>query len=463
MKDIYNKIKKNDVSGYVIVSIGLFMVVTAANLDMASHFLNWAETFFSPAHGALYTSVAIMVLGSILIYRQQVSYKQQIKESSIHNYDNHHKHELIVYRSILNRFNLFLGFSSPAKLVCIGVVILILAGPFDLAWHTAFGLDGLLSPSHTLFRIGEAIAGIGALWGIVTTSGVTNYKPNNNDDKGKAIDMSQVNHQIDKVSADNSDSCANPPTNGNSNSRLNHYHRLYPLFIVISVAALWRTAAGFTGMVTLPFSNTVYFNFNPNPFLAVYIASICFPFFTSIMLFCSFKLGNYNFDDSLRGVKARIVQWRAKFGILTSTGFAYMLITIFTTFLPNRFLVPSIPWYVLNIIPIIAVDVLLTLVYANPFSSNTNKRIVKYSAGAILGLISITLQYPYVAITYSELIPPHQVLRPDNISMIYLKTMAEVWPWLIVPSIAGGIFGIIVGSKILAYKAQPRPIKSKLT
>jgi hypothetical protein len=457
IKDIYNKIKKNGVSGYLLVSIGLFMVVTSANLDMASHLLKWAETFFSPAHAALYASVAIMILGTIWIYRQQISYRQQIKQRSIHNYDNRDKHELLIYPKFLNPLYLLIEFPFPAKLVCIGVVILTLAGPLDLAWHTAFGIDGLLSPSHTVFRIGEAIAGIGALWGIVTSSRVTNYKPIKNDDIDRTSDMSQVKHKIDKVSVDNSDTSANPVTGGDSTAYLNHYHTLYPLFIVIAVAAVWRTATGFTSMVTLPYSNTINFHWNPDPFLAVVIATICFPFFTSIMLFCSFILGNYNLDDGSRGIRVRLGERRAKFGILTSTAAAYMLITIFTSILPFKFMVPSIPWYTLNIIPIFAVDVLLTVVYANTMSSKNDKTIVRCIAGAVLGLTFITLYYPYIGLTYSELVSPHQFLRLDNIGT-YFKTMGEVFPWIIVPSIASGIFGMIVGSKILALKAQQRPI-----
>ena len=40
------------------------------------------------------------------------------------------------------------------KLVTIGAIMLVAAGPFDYAWHLAFGLDGLLSPSHAVLTIG---------------------------------------------------------------------------------------------------------------------------------------------------------------------------------------------------------------------------------------------------------------------------------------------------------------------
>ena len=49
-----------------------------------------------------------------------------------------------------------------------------------------------------------------------------------------------------------------------------------------------------------------------------------------------------------------------------------------------------------------------------------------------------------------------------NIDIIYFKTMEE-FPWVIVPAIASGIDGIIVGSKLLAFEGQQRPIRSRLT
>ncbi|MGA7692746.1 MAG: hypothetical protein WCA61_10595, partial [Nitrososphaeraceae archaeon] len=48
------------------------------------------------------------------------------------------------------------------------------------------------------------------------------------------------------------------------------------------------------------------------------------------------------------------------FGILSLTGAAFIVINIATSIIPNEHLVPTIPFYVLNILPIIAADILLT-------------------------------------------------------------------------------------------------------
>ena len=50
-----------------------------------------------------------------------------------------------------------------------GVSMLILAGPLDFSWHSAFGLDGLLSPPHLTLTIGMLAGSIGALIGITSS------------------------------------------------------------------------------------------------------------------------------------------------------------------------------------------------------------------------------------------------------------------------------------------------------
>ena len=54
----------------------------------------------------------------------------------------------------------------PAKLVIVGVVMLISAAPVDFGWHSAFGLDGLLSPPHFVLVSGMIVGSAGALAGL---------------------------------------------------------------------------------------------------------------------------------------------------------------------------------------------------------------------------------------------------------------------------------------------------------
>ena len=61
----------------------------------------------------------------------------------------------------------------PAKLVIVGVIMLISAAPVDFAWHSAFGLDGLLSPPHFVLVSGMIIGNAGALIGLTQNVKVT--------------------------------------------------------------------------------------------------------------------------------------------------------------------------------------------------------------------------------------------------------------------------------------------------
>jgi hypothetical protein len=384
-----------------------------------------------------------MIVGSICVYFQQVSLKiETLKNGAALNGNANSRDSKIKHHNNIGFLKIL---PIEAKLVCIGVIILAFAGPFDLAWHTAFGIDGLLSPSHATFRIGEAIAGIGALWGIVSSSGIIENKPR--EKNRRTIERNELNNDMRKEYGNISYFATDSIPNTYGIIRPKNPHILYPLFIIVAVVAIWRTATGFTSMVTLPFSNTIHFQWNPDPYLAIMLASFFFPFFTSIMLYCSFRLGFYSVDNRSGNKNSKLDIQRCKFGILTFTGLAYMLITITTSILPNKFIVSTIPWYLLNIIPILAVDILLTFFYGRPNNNDTNNRKVKLISGAVLGLTFMTLYYPYVGLTYSELLQPNEFPRAETLSLFYFRAMGEIFPWLIIPAVASGIFGIMIVSK----------------
>jgi len=414
VRNEYDKINKNKFSGFLLISIGLFVVVTAANLDMANHWLNKPETFFSPPHAAVYTGVAIMIFGSIWALMRNFPARNQ----SVVNKGN--DKEVNKLSSESDRNFKFEGLSNielfplSIKLIFYGVIVLALAGPFDLTWHTLFGLDGLLSPSHATFRIGQALCGIGAVLGIVSTF--------------RSID---------------------------STAEHNEYRNLYLVAIIIAMASLWRVIGGVISMVTLPFSNTYNFQWNPDPLAAVIIATVCFPFFIALMLFCSFRLGNSSIDNKFTDNKSKSAAEEGfKFGILTATGTAYVIITLFTAVIPNKYLLTIIPFYLLNIVPIIAADILLTKVYTQS-NSDKPRKVARIIAGAILGITFFTLQYPYIAYTYNEVMQNPEVISPLNVNTVYLG-MIQVLPIIIVPSILAGVFGVMMGSYLFPHhSAQP--------
>jgi hypothetical protein len=362
------KAKRNPITGYILVSLGVLLSASSGSWDITNHLLNRPETFFSPPHAGLYLGVAIVISGSIMMLHYYRS------SSTISNNDHHYINKLI-------------HLPLPMKLVIIGAVMLVSAGPFDFAWHSAFGLDGLLSPSHSVLTIGMAISSIGALLGMLS---------NNNDQ------------------------------NNNNKS-----HAVSPILIVIGIIPVWIIVSGLIHMVSLPFSDTEYFKFNPDPTLAAIIATLAFPFIVSFILFSSFELS------------VRSGRTKGMFGILSITGAIFIIINLSTAILTNEHLTPTIPFYILNIIPIVAVDIILSKL------SIPKTKIVNYVAGAILGSTFLMLYYPLITHTYNEVLLNPQTVWPSLTSSIYFKMIDEVYPLIVIPAMATGILGTIISTKLI--------------
>ena len=362
------KAKRNPITGYILVSLGVLLSASSGSWDITNHLLNKPETFFSPPHAGLYTGVAIVLSGSIMMLsRYYRSY------SNISNNDHY--------------INKLIDLPLPMKLVTIGVIMLVSAGPFDFAWHSAFGLDGLLSPSHSVLTIGMAISSIGALLGMLSSN-----NDQNNDKKSHAVS---------------------------------------PILIVIGITPVWIIVSGLIHMVSLPFSDTEYFKFNPDPTLAAIIATLAFPFIVSFILFSSFELS------------VRSGRTKGMFGILSITGATFIIINLSTAILTNEHLYPTIPFYILNLIPIVAVDIILSKL------SIPRTKIVNYIAGAILGSTFLMLYYPLITHTYNEVSLNPQTVWPSLTSSIYFQMIGKVYPLIIIPAMATGILGTIISTKLI--------------
>jgi hypothetical protein len=295
--------------------------------------------------------------------------------------------------------------------------MLVSAGPFDFAWHSAFGLDGLLSPSHAVLTIGMAISSIGALLGMLAGNDYQNNNNNNN------------NHEYSNKSSKFNSSIVDSTNNNSNNNNTNH--AISPILIVIGIIPVWIIVSGLIHMVSLPFSDTDYFKFNPDPTLAAIIATLAFPFIVSFILFSSFELS----------VKSR--RTRGMFGILSITGTIFIIINLTTAILPNEYLVPTIPFYILNIIPIVAADIILSKL------SIPRTKIINYVAGAILGSTFFMLYYPLITHTYNEVVLNPQAVWPSLTSSLYFKMIGEIYPLMVIPAMATGILGTIISTKII--------------
>jgi len=202
-------------AGYVLVSLGVLLAAGGGSWDINNHLLNKPETFFALPHAVLYAGAGSSVTGAVMLFLTS------------------RRAGSIIW---------------PIKLVVAGIAMLVAAGPVDFAWHSAFGLDGLLSPPHFVLVSGMIVSSAGALAGMVYHG-------------------SMAFREL----------------------------RLSPPLIVIGMLPVWLAASGMVDMFSLPFSRTGYFNFDPHPVLGVAVATLAFPILVSVLVCSSSALAGRRF------------------------------------------------------------------------------------------------------------------------------------------------------------------------
>lgn len=328
--------------GYVLVSIGVLLAAGGGSWDINNHLLNKPETFFAPPHAVLYTGVGGVVAGAVTLYSTSRS----------------------------------AGFvSRPIKLVVAGVILLVTAGPVDFAWHSAFGLDGLLSPPHFVLVSGMVVSSIGALAGMVQ-HGSTAFRE----------------------------------------------FRLARPLILVGVLPVWLAVSGVVDMFSLPFSKTDYFNFDPHPVLGVAVATLAFPAMMSVMVFTSSALSG------------------RRFGVVSAVAAAFIVTGMLASIIPNSALIPTIPFYLVNIIPFVAADALLSF---------SRSKVSLYAAGAIVGIAFLTLYYPLIVYTYGVVLG-HERIWPSMIANAYFEMLGTLMPLVITPAAAMGVIGALAGDRLIS-------------
>jgi hypothetical protein len=455
MKGFQRNMIQNKIAGYLLVSIGILLTASAGGWDITNHLLNKPESFLSPPHAALYTGVSMVIVGAIMIYICDGGLRDTECRGMLHSRSNRRSKVFNLHIDVKHLTSLPLS----VKLVFVGVTMLVAAGPFDFIWHSAFGLDGLLSPPHSILTVGMALCSIGAFLGIITSNWMSihdNKRLNKDNDLNTIVESGPNNSELlDTYTKEKNYVYRNP------------IKSIGPLLIVVSILPVWLTISGLIHMASLPFSNTPFFNFNPNPVLAVLIATICFPFLISLTLFSTFRLVEVH-NEGLNRMPGSDSPWKERgvtgFGIMSLTGTAFIVVNIATSIIPNEHLISTLPFYVLNILPIIAADILLTMVSSNKSNNDryTNRvRWIEYLAGGILGLVFFTVYFPLITHTYNEVLPNSQPVWPSLTSTIYFKMVNDVGIFLIPPGILMGILGVVVASKIFTFKNERQMIKSK--
>ena len=258
------------------------------------------------------------------------------------------------------------------KIQLIGIGLLTGAGPLDFIWHSYFGLDGLLSPPHFTLITGMFLCSVGGMIGI------SRYL------------------------------------------KFNNSQSIAKYLLILAVIPVWLSASGIISSLSLPFSSTDFFEFNPEPTIAFIIASLAYPFLISLSLTLIFRLSNY------------------QFGILSILGGLFLLIYSSTAIIPNFAMFDTIQFYSLNLIPFIIADIFLKL---------NRSKFSLFFAGGLVGSVFYMVYYPYVMYTYNEILLG-KLVSPSLIYFVYFELIQTVLVYTLIPAIIMGILGVVISGKL---------------
>lgn len=263
------------------------------------------------------------------------------------------------------------SFKISLNLGIIGIGMLISAGPIDYLWHSNFGLDGLLSPPHMTLIVGMMITSIGGMIGLVRY------------------------HILSGTNASK-------------------------FLIVIGLLPIWLSSSGFISSLSLPFSETDFFDFNPDPTFALIVATFCYPLLISLILITSSRLS------------------KNRFGIISLIGGMFLAIYGTTAILPNLAMSETILFYSTNLIPLIVSDYII---------SKSNFRYSKYIGAGILGSTFYMFYYPYIMYTYNEVLLG-RLVSPSLIYNIYFELIVDVFFLTLIPAVIASIIGCYFSNQI---------------
>ncbi len=410
---------------YFLISIGAAFQISGADWDIVSHGLKKVESFLTPPHAMIYSGVILtigsVIFGLILFYRsslyiskRQTSAKRAIgsfsifeklrsKQSQQQVKKKEQEHSLLQQQK--GGLSLLLPF--PMKLAIIGAILLSIAGPFDYLWHFALGIDGLLSPPHTVLVTGILMASLGGLFGIYG-----HYK--NNHRSSYVINIS----------------------------------------LIISFGIFLIVAAGMIFLFTLPFSKGKYFDFNPQPFAAIWTEIITIPFVMGLSLYCISSSSKIPF-------------------IFTAIFCVIIAIESSTTIISNTYLARFFPFYLFNILPALIIDIFLILStkkkYSNNYNNYKNERNIEdkinnknntiisadkryFVASILLSSFFITLLFPWSIYVFYGFFKQSDLVRVGEFMLQILFPI--ILPIVIPISLISSFVGIFVIQKIKKMKTK---------
>jgi len=341
---------------FIISTIGAFIQIEGASWDVNFHLMKRPDTFFTPSHTMIYSGVGLLIISAAI--------------SAV---------LLIRNKEILSK-----SFSTALKLLIIGSILSAVAGPSDYIWHSIFGIDGLLSPTHLALLVGMLINSIATVLGLVRL-------------------------------------IAHLPTNGRQ-------RRVVKSLMIPAFAIMWLTMIWCVYIFALPLSKGVHFNFNLDPVSEVIIATVALPLIDSIVFIAS----------------SRFI---GRFGGATAVTALLLTMISFANIIPSAHLAPFLPWYLMLIIPAIASDMILNNHhFLIKRSKKLGAKYSIIISGAIIGAFFYILGYPMLPITFAE--PLRYTFNSiDDILVNFIDTLSIAIVPTTVFGIIMGIIGAIIATK----------------
>lgn len=276
------------------------------------------------------------------------------------------------------------SYTVAFKLLIAGSAVTLVAGPSDFLWHEEFGVDGLLSPPHLALITGMLINSVAVVVGLV---------------------------------------------------RIQHTHLTHPketivrLSIMPAFAALWFTTTWYAYMFSLPFSNGENFQFNPDPTIAVLVATISLPLLNSIIFLAAQK--------TIGG-----------FGGATAVVVLVVILNILTNVIPTvQPIVSFLPWYLVTaILPALIADLALNYLPRITKISMKNSQLI---SGAIIGSVFYIFSYPMIAWIYSipfgmSFVSMEGIEAIGNLASDFQNSLRSIIPFTVVPGAIIGMLGAIL-------------------
>jgi hypothetical protein len=341
-----------------IATAGAFLQIGGTSWDVTSHLMKKPETFFTPSHAVLYTGIGLLIIatgigGFVLVRNKDIRRK---------------------------------SFTTGFKLLFIGSMVSLAAGPSDFLWHETFGVDGLLSPPHLALITGMLINSIAAVLGLarIRYTGLTPSK-----------------------------------------------EKIVRLAMIPAFAALWLTMIWYVYMFSLPFSNGENFQFNPNPTVAALITTISLPFLSSIIFLTASKT----------------IGWP---GAATSVAVLIVGLNSFANVIPTvQSMISFLPWYLLiAIFPALIADLVLKFLPMKSNVSIKKSEIIAgaivgcvfymFSYPMITWVFSIPLGMHYVGMEGIEAI--------NNLTSDFKNSFVSILALTMIPGALMGILGAFVAS-----------------